>query len=837
VSRRRVHVVYEHGPDLQPFGTAHVRLLCPLTHPAVRPALDVTFGPDFDGRRVDVVVLDRLWRPDVSPEHVERLLAKVRAAGARLVHALDDNFLDRGLDRPGWASRAEVAVLHMLVRAADGLIVSTERLGDRMSGVNPNIAVVPNLIDERLLDPRRVAADLTAIVPPRAPGDDRIVVGYMGTHTHDADLRLALPALREVDARHPGRLRIQLIGVVQHAATLSELAGLPVEVIPLTPRLAVYPTFLSWLTTQVRWDVAIAPLVDSPFTRAKSDIKFLDYAAMGAAGVYSRVPAYEGTVRHRETGWLAHNTVAAWVQGLDALISDADLRARMARAARSYVVEERTLAARGGVWVEAIAGLLDASGLPLGPRASSPPRRVGLEARGPRGDLTPPAPAGRERVRSEARPEDGKRLFEKAGDPAGRRAEGKPSRSQTGKPLGGLQIPAPLGASQFGARGFTLRASVRRANRAFQTVSKGPRVTVLYEYGFGGEARPLASGHLRLIRPFQHPAIRDAVDVTWSTHFEPHNVDAVILDRLWRPDVTMDHVAGLVERVRGMGAALIYALDDNLLDLRAEREDWPTDDQLDIVRWLLGEADGVLASSSALAARLAGSSDRVVVVPNALDERLLGHAGPAGFATPFGERPLVIGYMGTETHDDDLRMALPALAEVCRRHPGRVAIEVVGGAGAAATRAALAELPVRFVPVRPEEREYPLFMTWFTHRTAWDIAIAPLRDTPFRRCKSDIKFLDYCAIGAAGVYSRVAAYADSVRHGETGWLADNETEAWVEALERLIADEALRRHVGAAGRRYLWDERVLARRAGDWVDAVEGMLARADRGREEIPPR
>jgi len=42
-----------------------------------------------------------------------------------------------------------------------------------------------------------------------------------------------------------------------------------------------------------------------------------------------------------------------------------------------------------------------------------------------------------------------------------RRAEGKPSRSNEGKPLWGLVSLAPIGASQFGARGFSLRASTR----------------------------------------------------------------------------------------------------------------------------------------------------------------------------------------------------------------------------------------------------------------------------------------------------------------------------------------------------------------------------------------
>ena len=129
--------------------------------------------------------------------------------------------------------------------------------------------------------------------------------------------------------------------------------------------------------------------------------------------------------------------------------------------------------------------------------------------------------------------------------------------------------------------------------------------------------------------------------------------------------------------------------------------------------------------------------------------------------------------------------------------------------------------------LRPEvqESEYPLFMLWFSTKVRWDIAISPLQDTAFNRCKSDIKFLDYSAIGAAGVYSRVPAYEATVRHGETGWLAENNTEAWVEALEALLTDDELRDRIAANATRYLFSERVLERTAGRWLEALAELSA------------
>ena len=111
---------------------------------------------------------------------------------------------------------------------------------------------------------------------------------------------------------------------------------------------------------------------------------------------------------------------------------------------------------------------------------------------------------------------------------------------------------------------------------------------------------------------------------------------------------------------------------------------------------------------------------------------------------------------------------------------------------------------------RPGESEYPLFMPWFTSEPAWDIAVAPLEATPFNACKSDIKFLDYCALGAAGIYSDVPAYAGSVGHRVTGWLVTNTVEDWIAALDTLISDEERRIHIANAGRRYLYAQRLVA---------------------------
>lgn len=722
--RLRVHVLFEHGTDHQPFGSAWLRLLLPLDHPSTWSRIEARFALDYDGRPADVVLVDRLWRPDLDRSAVEGLARRTTAAGARLLVAIDDNFADLALEHPDWADSERWAAFELLVASADGLVVTTDALAQRYATQSARIEVVPNALDERLLERgwRRSATERLAEARSVADGTNRpVTIGYMGTYTHASDLRLVAPALEAVARRHGEGIRIQLLGVASEADAAELLAGIPHELVHPDHRQALYPLFLPWFLRRFRWDIALAPLRDTPFNAAKSDVKFLDYAALGAAGVFSRHPAYAATVRHGVTGWLAGDDPAEWEAAIERWIEAPQERRQVAGAAREYVTSERTLERSGHRLAEALEHLA----------AAAPPRRTRRPAR------------------------------------------------------------------------------------------RTPRVHVLYEYG--SDARPHASSVLRLLRPLDHPAAREAVEASFGMELPNGAVDAVIVDRLWRPDVSLERAQRLVARVRAAGSRLLYALDDNLLDLRAERGDWPTPEHEQILELWLRQADGVIVTTPALRERVAALNRFVEVVPNVLDERLLVRRRTELRDTPFGARPVVIGYMGSATHAADLRLVLPALRRLVAARPGDVALELVGVADGDALADDLAGLPVRIVAPKAPEREYGPFLVWFTATARWDIAISPMVETPFTRCKSDVKYLDYAAICAAPVVSRHPAYSATVVEGQTG-MACGDGDSWLTALLALVDDDELRGRLALGASEYLRRERVLAVRAGALPAAVVSIL-------------
>jgi glycosyltransferase involved in cell wall biosynthesis len=108
---------------------------------------------------------------------------------------------------------------------------------------------------------------------------------------------------------------------------------------------------------------------------------------------------------------------------------------------------------------------------------------------------------------------------------------------------------------------------------------------------------------------------------------------------------------------------------------------------------------------------------------------------------------------------------------------------------------------------------------------AADIGIGWVPDDDWSRGKCGLKVLQYMAAGLPVVANPVGVQADLVRHGETGFLATTPGE-WAEAVRALAADPALRRRMGAAGRRRAEAEFSVAAGAAKWLELL-GRLAAA----------
>jgi glycosyltransferase involved in cell wall biosynthesis len=204
--------------------------------------------------------------------------------------------------------------------------------------------------------------------------------------------------------------------------------------------------------------------------------------------------------------------------------------------------------------------------------------------------------------------------------------------------------------------------------------------------------------------------------------------------------------------------------------------------RFDKVAEVIGRARWVSVASEPIAAWARRHNSNVSVVPMAVDLAEYDRARRA----PRPADPVVLGWAGTAAGLRYLEALAPVLRQVAERHP--IVVRVISGGFA---RVCLPDVPVDARPWRADSALNDL--------AGFDIGLVPLDDTPFEQAKFPFKLLQYLALGVPAVSARVGLARDVIEHGRNGLLANSPPE-WLDALNSLMADVALRKRLASAGR-------------------------------------
>lgn len=207
--------------------------------------------------------------------------------------------------------------LREVVRSAHMLTVSTEPLAESMRQYNPNVVVIPNHIDGRMLDLER-------------PRRDRVTVGWAGGDSHKRDWQMVAPKIRRFLSRNP---EVDFHAIGQNYLPENKIDG----------RWTPWSKDLFDYYRTIDFDIGIAPLISSVFNRSKSAIKAMEYAALGIPVIASDEPPYQPFVEDGVTGFLVKYD-HEWEARLRDLVNDADMREEMGRnakeRARKWTIQE-----------------------------------------------------------------------------------------------------------------------------------------------------------------------------------------------------------------------------------------------------------------------------------------------------------------------------------------------------------------------------------------------------------------------------------------------------------------------------------------------------------------
>ena len=206
------------------------------------------------------------------------------------------------------------------VRMADAVVTTNETLAEhaRRNGADPaRVHVLPTVIDLARWQSR-----------PPAEGTKDVTIGWVGTPSNLPSLEILSAPLTRLCRRYEG-LRVKIVCEAPIA-----MEGV---------RLIHQPFSAEREVADVRsFDIAVAPLVEDPWTRGKVSTKLLAYFGAGLPVVASDVTANRIYIRDGENGFLV-GTLGQWEERLTKLIETPELRNSVGAKARESAEKEFSL--------------------------------------------------------------------------------------------------------------------------------------------------------------------------------------------------------------------------------------------------------------------------------------------------------------------------------------------------------------------------------------------------------------------------------------------------------------------------------------------------------------
>lgn len=244
------------------------------------------------------------------------------------VYEIDDLLIDI----PEWNFASQYyndnqSYVEELLSISDAIICSTPKLREIYGKYNRKIKVIQNHL------PKFIWGDIYPAHDYYKEGS-KIKILWAGSQNH-----FALPGMEKANIKG-GDFGKELMNFIRKTVNKYEwnlMGAMPIELadikskIKFTPWQNVfnYPRILK----NIEPDICIAPLEDSVFNSAKSNIKILEYSACGAPAVYSNVEPYKKAK-------LKANNDEEMISYIEELANDIDFRSNVWRKDRETVREQ-----------------------------------------------------------------------------------------------------------------------------------------------------------------------------------------------------------------------------------------------------------------------------------------------------------------------------------------------------------------------------------------------------------------------------------------------------------------------------------------------------------------
>lgn len=226
-----------------------------------------------------------------------------------------------------------------MMSLCDSVITTTQALKEELVHYSSKVIINRNLASEELV---RLSQET---LKDYTQDSSKIKIGYFsGSITHNENFEIIKPAIMQILEKYP-HVELHLVGYID----------LPQDLKKYTEQI-IMNDYVDWkelprLISQM--DINLAPLVDSVFNRAKSEIKWLEAALVKVPTVASHLGSFEEMISDDVTGILVQPD--EWYEKLEILIENPDKRQRIAEAAYGFVLENCTVKNHKDEFTESIS--------------------------------------------------------------------------------------------------------------------------------------------------------------------------------------------------------------------------------------------------------------------------------------------------------------------------------------------------------------------------------------------------------------------------------------------------------------------------------------------------
>ena len=285
-----------------------------------------------DAKQAEIVIIYRATKS----EKLLKLISIMKKLGRKVYYDIDDLVFDTKytdqLEYTQSLSKKEKAGYDAAVQQygdmlgrCDAVITSTEHLKTELEKKKSEVIIHRNVLSKKLihLSNKAISKKIT---------DETIKIAYFsGSITHNENFEMIKPALIKI-LENFKNVELHLAGHLDIPADIEKFGN----------QIVVHP-YVDWeelpdLIGQM--DINLAPLKQTLFNEAKSEIKWLEAAAVKVVTVASNIGSFKEMIKDGETGVLA--LPEQWYNKLEELVVNEQYRNQMAEQAYQFVLANCT---------------------------------------------------------------------------------------------------------------------------------------------------------------------------------------------------------------------------------------------------------------------------------------------------------------------------------------------------------------------------------------------------------------------------------------------------------------------------------------------------------------